>query len=373
MDIIDCVVIGAGVVGLAVARAAVHAGWETVLLEAESAIGTGTSSRNSEVIHAGIYYPQDSLKARLCVAGRRALYAYCEAHAVPHLRCGKLIVATHESQRAALRELGARAAANGVTNLRWLEGREARESEPAVACAAALESPSTGIVDSHALMLSLCGEFEEAGGMLGLRAPVTGGAVLEGSSLGIMLRVGGDAPMELIAKRVVNSAGLQAHTVANSITGIPPATIPAIHFVKGNYFALGSGPAPFTHLIYPMPGPEPGWLGTHLTFDLAHRARFGPDIEPVDRIDYTIDPRRADRFYAAVRRYWPDLPDGALHADYAGIRPKLTTPGGTSADFVIQDARRHGITGLVNLYGIESPGLTSSLAIADEVMTRFQA
>lgn len=364
-DTVDCLVIGAGVVGLAVARACAQSGLETLLVESEQAIGTGTSSRNSEVIHAGIYYPQGSLKAHLCVAGRRALYDYCASHGVAHRRCGKLIVATHDQQADRLQQIAAAAAANGVDDLRLLDRRQAQAREPALQCIAALESPSTGIIDSHGLMLALQGDLEHAGGLLALRSPVVGGAVLSAPDTGILLRVGGDEPSEIIARRVINCAGLHAQAVSAGIQGIPTDTILAGRYAKGNYYAL-SGKAPFSRLIYPVP--EPGGLGVHLTLDLGGQARFGPDVEWIDAIDYHVDPGRADGFYAAIRRYWPDLPDNALHPSYAGIRPKLVMSDGQDADFVIQDARTHGIPGLVNLYGIESPGLTSCLAIAQAVL-----
>src|SRR5690606_14959266 len=364
-DRVDCVVIGAGVVGLAVARACALAGLETLALEAEAALGTATSARNSEVIHAGLYYPRGSLKARLCVQGRQALYDYCASHGVSHARCGKFIVATREEQIGALDRIGAAAAANGVHDLRRLDAARARAREPALQCVAALESPSTGLIDSHGLMLALQGDLESAGGLLALRAPILSGKVLPE---GLLLRIGGDEPMELIARRVVNCAGLHAQTVAAAIDGLPPGSIPAGRYAKGNSYAL-SGKAPFSRLIYPVP--EPGGLGVHLTLDLGGQARFGPDVEWVDAIDYTVDPARADGFYAAIRRYWPDLRDGALHPDYAGIRPKLAVPAGQDADFLIQDARAHGVPGLVNLYGIESPGLTACLAIAGEVIQRL--
>lgn len=365
-DRVDCVVIGAGVVGLAVARACALAGLETLALEAESDIGTATSARNSEVIHAGLYYPRGSLKARLCVQGRQALYDYCASHGVAHQRCGKLIVATRDEQIGALERIGAAAAANGVHDLRRLDAVQARAREPALQCVAALESPSTGIIDSHGLMLALLGDLESASGLVAVRSPVLSGWILPD---GILLRVGGDEPTELIARRVVNCAGLHAQAVAAALDGLPPDSIPAGRYAKGNYYAL-SGKAPFSRLIYPVP--EPGGLGVHLTLDLGGQARFGPDVEWIDAIDYTVDPARADGFYAAIRRYWPDLRDGALRPDYAGIRPKLAVPAGQDADFLIQDARTHGVPGLVNLYGIESPGLTACLAIADEVMARLE-
>jgi L-2-hydroxyglutarate oxidase LhgO len=365
-DSVECVVIGAGVVGLAVARACALAGLDTLVLEAESAIGTGTSARNSEVIHAGLYYPRGSLKARLCVQGRQALYAYCAARHVDHRRCGKLIVATHDTQIDSLKRIQTAAAANGVRDLRWLDARQAQTLEPALQCVAALESPSTGIIDSHGLMLALQGDLEAAGGLVALRSPVLSGRVLPGA--GILLRIGGDEPVELLARRVVNCAGLHAQTVAASLDSLPPASIPAGRYAKGNYYAL-SGQAPFSRLLYPVP--EPGGLGVHLTLDLGGQARFGPDVEWIDTIDYRVDPARAEGFYAAIRRYWPGLRDGALHPDYAGIRPKLVMPAGQDADFLIQDAGSHGIPGLVHLYGIESPGLTACLAIADTVVNRL--
>lgn len=368
-DTIDCVVIGAGVVGLAVARACAQQGWETVLVEAENAIGTGTSSRNSEVIHAGIYYARNSLKARLCVEGKRKLYAYCEEKGVAYRRCGKLIVATSETQLDALRAIRAAAGANGVDDLVWLTREEALAKEPALHCVAALESPSTGIVDSHGLMLALQGDFEAAGGMLAFCSPVTGGAAhATQQNQPILLEVGGAEPMQLLAKRVVNSAGLHAQPVAQTIAGIRPESIPPWRYAKGNYYSL-AGAAPFSRLVYPVP--EVGGLGVHLTLDLGGQARFGPDVEWIDAIDYTVDPRRAEKFYEAIRTYWPALPDGALQPGYAGIRPKLATPA-KDGDFVIQDAGEHGVNGLVNLYGIESPGLTASLAIADEVIERLK-
>ncbi|MDN7803730.1 NAD(P)/FAD-dependent oxidoreductase [Burkholderia gladioli] len=365
-DSVECVVIGAGVVGLAVARACARRGWETVIVESEAMIGTGTSSRNSEVIHAGIYYAAGSLKARLCVAGKQQLYAYCEAGGVPHRRCGKLIVASDAAQRDALDAIEAAARANGVTDLRRLDAARARALEPSLHCVAALESSSTGIVDSHALMLALLGDAERAGAMIAYRSPVSGGEILrEAGGPLIELEVGGDEPMTIRARRVINAAGLHAQAVARTLRGLPADTIPRERYAKGNYYSL-AGRAPFSRLIYPVP--EPGGLGVHLTLDLANQARFGPDVEWVDSIDYRVDPARAERFYAAIRRYWPALPDQSLQPAYSGIRPKLDTP---DADFVIQGAGVHGVAGLVNLYGIESPGLTASLAIADEVLARL--
>ena len=371
MDKVDCLVIGAGVVGLAVARALARAGREVVIVEAAQAIGTGTSSRNSEVIHAGIYYPQGSRKAALCVAGNRALYAYCAERGVAHRRCGKLIVATAEAQVAELQAIEARAIANGVTDLRWLSAAEAQAMEPAVRCVRALFSPSTGIVDSHGLMLALLGEAEQHGAMLALDSPVLSGLV---TPEGIIVRTGTgsdtdrgmDGGMELLAHHVINSAGLQAQAVAASIEGFPAAQVPPCFYAKGNYYSL-AGRSPFSHLVYPVP--EPGGLGVHVTLDLAGQARFGPDVEWVNEIDYRVDPTRAQRFYAAVRAYWPELPDDALLPAYSGIRPKLGPAGGpeSSADFRIEDAATHGVPGLIHLFGIESPGLTSALVIGETV------
>ena len=360
MERVDCVVIGAGVVGLALARELAVQGREVVVLEAADRIGTGISSRNSEVIHSGIYYPTGSLKARLCVEGRRALYDYCGAHGVAHRRCGKLIVATDPSQVEALRQLRARAEANGVEDLRWLDPGEARRLEPRVHCVAALLSPGTGIVDSHGLMRALRVEAEAAGATVVLRSPVRGG---RRAPAGLEVAVGGDDPMTLLAGRVFNAAGLGAQAVAGSFEGIRPEAIPPLHLAKGSYYAL-TGAAPFSRLVYPVP--SHGGLGVHLTLDLGGQARFGSDVEWVDREDYQVDPRRADGFYAEVRRYWPELPDGALQPAYAGIRPKLHGPGEAAPDFVVQREEAHGVPGLVNLFGLESPGLTACLALARE-------
>jgi L-2-hydroxyglutarate oxidase LhgO len=364
MERVDAVVIGAGVVGLAVARALALRGLETLVLEGERAIGTGTSSRNSEVVHAGIYYPPGSLKARLCVRGRQLLYGFCSTHGVPHARCGKFIVATAQAQLATLEQLHATGRANGVEGLEMITARAAQAAEPALACVAALASPATGIVDSHALMLALQGDFEAAGGLLAFDAPVLAGGPGAG---GLRLEVGGAQPMALEAGLVVNAAGLHAPALAARFDGLAPGSVPRAWFAKGSYYGL-AGRSPFSRLIYPVP--EPGGLGVHLTLDLGGQARFGPDVEWVDRIDYAVDPRRAAGFAEAIRRYWPGLPAGALQPGYAGIRPKISGPGEPPADFVIQDARVHGLPGLVNLFGIESPGLTASLAIAEEVLAR---
>src|SRR5712691_8307102 len=358
---VDSVVIGAGVVGLAVARALALARREVIVVEAESAIGTGISSRNSEVIHAGIYYSPGSLKAKLCVAGRLALYPFLAERGVPHRRCGKLIVATDPAQIPGLEKLHAQAKANGVADLRMLTAREARALEPQLACAAALESPSTGIVDSHAFMLALRGAAEDHGAAIAFRSPLLAGRIREG---GIELEVGGAEPMRLLAQTVVNCAGLFAQDVARSIGGFPGERIPPSHYCKGNYFSL-SGRSPFTRLVYPAP--EAAGLGVHLTLDLAGQARFGPDVEWIERIDYDVDPRRSEIFYDAIRSYWPGLKDGALQPAYSGIRPKLQARGQPASDFLIQGPADHGVAGLVNLFGIESPGLTASLAIGDAV------
>ena len=367
VETLDCAVIGAGVVGLAVARALAVAGHEVVVLEATTAIGTGTSSRNSEVIHAGIYYARDSLKARLCRLGRDELYRYLEGRGVAHRRCGKLIVATTESEIEDLRAVEVKAHANGVQDLRWLSAAEVRDLEPAVACVAALLSPSTGILDSHGYMLSLQGEAEDHGAAIAFCSPVTGGSIAED---GIRLDIGGLNPMALHCNAVVNCAGLEAQRVAAAISGLAPSTVPTLYRAKGSYFAL-TGSAPFTRLVYPVP--SAAGLGTHYTCDLGGQGRFGPDVEWVEAVDYDVDIRRAEAFYAAIRRYWPDLRDGALQPAYAGIRPKVQAPGEPAADFVIQGPEIHGVPGLVNLYGIESPGLTASLAIADSVLDRLNS
>ena len=369
MDRVDALVIGAGVVGLATARALSRAGLETIVLERADAIGTGTSSRNSEVIHAGLYYAADSLKARLCVQGRTQLYAFCRSRGVAHRRCGKLVVATSSDQHAALEATRAKAAANGV-ELRWLTAAEAGALEPALRCTAALLSLETGIVDSHGLMLALQGDLEAAGGAVALRSPVL---ALQCGPQGHVVQVGGEAPMEIGAGIVVNAAGLWAPGLASATQGLASGHVPPGRHAKGNYFAL-AGRAPFTRLIYPVP--EQAGLGVHLTLDLAGQARFGPDVEWLppgspDEIDYRVDPARADGFYAEIRRYWPQLRDGALQPAYSGVRPKLGGPGSASADFVVQGPEVHGLAGLVNLFGIESPGLTSCLALADEVLRRL--
>jgi L-2-hydroxyglutarate oxidase LhgO len=361
MDRVDCVVIGAGVVGLAVARRLAQAGREVIVLEAAEGIGTVTSSRNSEVIHAGIYYPAGSLMARMCVSGKQALYTYCRDHGVPYRNCGKLIVATSGSEAVRLQSIRAHAEANGVRDLRVLSREEARTLEPELRCEAALLSPSTGIIDSHAFMLALRGDAEAAGAAFAFHAPLLHG---KATAAGFELDVGGEAPMALACGLLINAAGLAATFVARGIEGMPIELIPPAYLAKGNYFSC-SARAPFSHLIYPVP--EPGGLGVHLTLDMAGQARFGPDVQWVDTIDYAVDPARAERFYPAIRRYWPALPDGALMPSYSGMRPKIVPPAVAVQDFLIQGPGDHGVSGLFNLFGIESPGLTSSLAIADYV------
>mgnify|MGYP002402612169 CR=1 FL=1 len=358
---VDVVVVGAGVVGLAIARCLAQAGRDVLVLEAAGAIGTETSARNSEVIHAGIYYPHGSLMARFCVEGRRRLYAYCAERGIPHRACGKLIVATDDSERERIAGIAAHAAANGVEGLRVLDAAAARQLEPALHCTGALISPATGIIDSHAYMLSLQGDAENAGASFAFHCRVGAGQVTAG---GIALTIDDGHETRLHARTVVNAAGLHAPALASAIRGMPPAKVPQAYFAKGNYFGLSTR-APFAHLIYPVP--VPGGLGTHLTLDLAGRARFGPDVEWIDHIDYAVDPARAASFYGAIRRYWPELPDGALQPDYSGIRPKIAPARAGTQDFRIEGAETHGVPGLVNLFGIESPGLTSSLAIADHV------
>jgi L-2-hydroxyglutarate oxidase LhgO len=358
---IEMVVAGAGVVGLAVARALAQAGREVLVLEAESSIGTITSSRSSEVIHAGLYYPRDSLKARLCVEGRDRLYHYCAGRGVAARRLGKLVVATAGHELDTLNAITGRAEANGVFDLAWLDGAEAKRLEPALACVGALLSPSTGIVDSHGLMLAYQGDAEAAGAQIVCRAPVVGGEIAAG---GLSLAIGGDPTMRLDCRWLINCAGLDAVALAGRIAGLPSAALPRAYFCKGSYYTL-TGRAPFSRLIYPVP--EHAGLGVHLTLDLGGQARFGPDIEWVDRPGYDVEIARAAGFYAAIRKYWPALPDGALQPGYAGIRPKIGGPHEPTPDFRIDGPRQHGVMGLINLFGIESPGLTASLAIARHV------
>jgi L-2-hydroxyglutarate oxidase LhgO len=366
MDQVDAVVIGAGVVGLAVARALARSGLETIVAEAQSAIGQGVSSRNSEVIHAGLYYVPGSQKARLCVRGKQLLYELCATHGVNHRNCGKLTVAQTDAELAALRNLQDRAKANGVP-VQWLSAAQAKEMEPALHCIAALLSPSTGIVDSHGFMLALQGDLERAGGMVAVGSPVHGAMLGQRGEPHVIRMADGS---ELAARVLVNSAALHACALARRFEGLPPEFVPQEYFAKGNYYTL-AGKAPFTHLIYPAPADA--WLGVHLTLDLGGQAKFGPDLEWLDvttpeQIDYTVDPRRANHFYAEVRRYWPALSDGVLQPSYSGVRPKIHSPQQSAADFRIDGPQVHGIAGLVNLFGIESPGLTSSMAIAEDVL-----
>ena len=362
MEQVECVVVGAGVIGLAVARALAQAGREVLVLEAANAIGTGISARSSEVIHAGIYYPTGSLKARLCVQGKALLYDYCAQRGIGHQRCGKLIVATHANQVAQLQILLAQAKANGVHDLVLLDRAQALALEPELQCVAALYSPSTGTVDSHGLMLALQADLESAGGLVVLN---TTAAPVRMGPAGIELRTHDGT--SLLARQVVNAAGLQAPAWAGKLAGLDPLHVPQAYFAKGNYFGL-SGRVPFRHLIYPVP--QPGGLGVHLTLDLAGQARFGPDVQWVDSADdLVVDAAQAGVFEAQVRQYWPGLPAGALVPAYAGIRPKISAPGQAACDFLIQGPAVHGVDGLVNLFGMESPGLTSSLAIAEHVQS----
>jgi L-2-hydroxyglutarate oxidase LhgO len=363
MEQADVVVIGAGVVGLAVAAALAGRGREVVALERHGAIGTEISSRNSEVIHAGLYYPAGSLKARLCVAGRKALYSYCEERGVAHRRCGKIIVATSEEQFARLDDYIAKARAIGVDDLVRLSGDEIRALEPHVSALGGVLSPSTGIVDSHALMLALQGDLENSGGVIAFHSPLESGRIEDER---IILKLGGETGSELAANLVVNSAGLSAQAVAHAIAGFPPEHIPPCHYAKGNYFAM-AGASPFTHLIYPVR--EAGGLGVHATVDLGGQVKFGPDVEWIDEINYDVDPARASRFAERIRLYYPDFDPERLLPAYAGVRPKIVGPDEPDGDFIISTPRDHGVPGLVNLFGIESPGLTASLAIGEYVVT----
>jgi L-2-hydroxyglutarate oxidase LhgO len=365
MSDIDAIVIGAGVIGLAVARALAISGRSVIVLEKADAIGTETSSRNSEVIHAGIYYPKDSLKARYCVEGRRKLYAYCVAHNVPFRRSGKLIVATDEDETKAIVALKAKAEANGVEDLVLISGEEAMRMEPALYATAALHSPVTGILDSHSYMLSLRGDAEEHGAAFAFLTPFE---KAEWTGSHFTVHAGGAEPMTLTTNILVNAAGLYASIFARQIAGLDQKHIPETLYAKGNYFSLSSR-APFTRLIYPAPHTH--GLGVHLTLDLAGQARFGPDVEWVEALDYEVDPKRGEGFDEAIRRYWPTLPANALLPSYSGIRPKISGPNDPAPDFRIDGPEVHGISGLINLFGIESPGLTSSLAIADAVTERL--
>jgi L-2-hydroxyglutarate oxidase LhgO len=367
MDRVDCVVIGAGVIGLAVAREMALQGRETILLERESAFGTISSARNSEVIHAGIYYPKDSLKAKLCVEGNRMLYEYCRTHHVATQQYGKLIVASDESQLDDLQAILYKAQQNQVPDIKMIAGEQAKAMEPELHCAAAVLSASTGIVDSHGLMLSLLGGFEDAGGMIAYQSPLISAKPIGANSQdGFELQIGGADGMKIQTKLLINCAGMSAPAIAKKIEGLTQETIPKAYFAKGNYFSL-SGKSPFKHLIYPIP--EPGGLGVHLTLDMGGQAKFGPDVEWLEideenQIEYSVNPRRGEGFYEAVRKYWPGLKDNSLQPDYSGVRAKIVPPNAPAGDFCFDTPNEHGLEGLFNLYGFESPGLTSSLAIA---------
>ncbi len=373
MERIDALVIGAGVVGLAVGRALAQSGLETIVTEAADAIGQGVSSRNSEVIHAGLYYTPGSLKARLCVRGKELLYALCASHGVPHAACGKLVVATAVDQHAALAQLEQRAGDNGV-EVQALSAAQARALEPELVCTAALWSPSTGIVDSHALMLALQADLERAGGAVALQSAVQAARFVPGRPAVVQVQ-SADGGFEIEAQRVVNAAGLHACALAQAFDGLAPSQVPQARYAKGSYFTLAGRP-PFRHLIYPAP--VDAWLGVHVTLDLAGQLKFGPDLEwlaarrPED-IDYTVDAARAAPFEAAIRRYWPGLPDDALQPGYSGVRPKIHGPGEPAPDFRIDGPAQHGVAGLVNLFGIESPGLTASLAIGEHLAALLAA
>lgn len=361
MDHVDCVVVGAGVVGLATARALACAGSQVLVIEAAAAFGAGTSGRGSGVIHAGLYYPHGSLKARFCVAGRDALYRFAAAHGVPHRRLGKLLVATCAEEDESLAAITARATANGVADLVALTAKAAKVLEPALVCTSAVLSPSTGVVDATALMRALHDDAEAFGAVSAFQAPLLRGTP---EKTGFTIEIGGAAPMRIGCRVLVNAAGHGAPGVARSIEGMPVSHVPPGAFAKGNYFAL-DGAVPFARLIYPVP--VPGGIGTHLTLDVGGAARFGPDVEWVDGLDYSVDPNKAESFYADIRRYWPGLPDDSLRPAHAGVRPKIAGQGEPARDFLIESEAEHGIAGLVNLFGIESPGLTASLAIGDHV------
>ena len=359
METADCVVIGAGAVGLAIA-ARLAATREVIVVERAATFGSETSSRNSEVIHAGIYYQPGSLKARLCRRGRDLLYAYAAERGIPHRRLGKLIVAARAEERSELDRLQVLAEANGVDDLLTMDQAAIRDLEPEVEAHAGLWSPSTGIIDSHQLMLSLVGDIERAGGAIAYNAPVIGGEAAAG---GIRLRAG-DA--DLFCRTVINAAGLWAPAVARSIVGLPSSAVPRQCLAIGHYYAL-AGKSPFRHLVYPVP--EPGGLGIHATLDLSGAARFGPDVRWIEAVDYRFDDSRRADFIAAIARYWPAVVGATLQPAHTGIRPKLAGPGGSFADFKIDGPVVHGVPGLINLFGIESPGLTAALAIAEAVAT----
>ena len=376
MEQVDCVVVGAGVVGLAVAREMALQGRETILLEREASFGTISSARNSEVIHAGIYYPKDSLKAKLCVEGNRLLYAYCRTHQVSTQACGKLIVAADASQLDDLQAILYKAQNNQVPDIKMISGAQAIALEPQLQCEAAVLSSSTGVVDSHGLMLSLLGGFEDAGGMVAYQSPLLSAKPIGSNAAGgFELTIGGADGMTIQTKLLINCAGLSAPALAQKIEGLSKDLIPKAYFAKGNYFSL-SGKSPFSHLIYPIP--EPGGLGVHLTLDMGDQAKFGPDVEWLDideesQINYTVDQGRGDSFYAAVRKYWPGLKDGSLQADYSGVRAKIVPPNAPAGDFYFEGPGQHQLNGLFNLYGFESPGLTSCLAIAQHLKAQIKS
>ncbi|MDA1331618.1 MAG: NAD(P)/FAD-dependent oxidoreductase [Proteobacteria bacterium] len=361
MDRIECVVIGAGVIGLSIARALALEGKEVLIIEAEDTFGMHTSSRNSEVIHAGIYYPKDSLKATLCVSGKKLLYEYCELRDIPFKRIGKLIVATDDSEIETVKQYISKAAENGVNDLTWLNQKEALELEPEIRCVGAVFSPSTGIIDSHAYMLSLLGDAENAGGIVAYHTSIES---IASDKHGFILKTGGSNAHEIHTKLLINAAGLRACDVANSMTGLDKTLVPISYYAKAHYYSL-SMRSPFKHLIYPIARKH--GLGVHVTVDMGGNARFGPDIDWIPNIDYTFDNSREALFYDAIRRYWPTANQKQLQPGYTGIRPKISGPGEPAADFMIQSEKDHGLRGLVNLFGIESPGLTSSLAIAELV------
>jgi L-2-hydroxyglutarate oxidase LhgO len=356
-------VIGAGVVGLAIAREAALRGHDVIVAEAADAIGTGTSSRNSEVIHAGLYYPTGSKRALHCPRARRMLYAYCESHGIPHRKTGKLFIVTRDADIPTLAAIYAQALTNGVENVTMLEAAQARRMEPALSCVAAFHSAETGIIDSHRLMLALEGDLEDRGGTIAFNTPVER---IGRDGADWRVDFGGPDPGGIVVDAVVNSAGHGAQRLARATEGYPAERVPRLVLAKGNYFGF-SGRTPFSRLIYPAP--VPGGLGIHITLDLAGRMRFGPDVEWIEATNFDVDPRRGEAFYAAIRTYWPGLPDNSLFPDYAGIRPKLTGPGEPAADFMIEGPAEHGLPGLVHLFGIESPGLTSALSLAEEVVS----
>jgi len=361
-------VVGAGVVGLAAARAAARKGHEVIVAEATKGIGNGVSSRNSEVIHGGMYYPTGSLRAFHCPRGRRLMYEFCASHGVPHRKCGKLIVATENGEVAKMEAILKQGQANGVEGFTLIGGAAARAMEPALNCVAALHSPETGIVDSHSFMRALQGDLEDCGGAIAFNTTVER---LIPTQAGWVVRFSGSESGELAVDAVVNSAGLGAQALARRTEDYPQARVPRLVLARGNYFGYAGRPV-FSRLIYPAPRID-GGLGTHVTLDLAGRMRFGPDVEWIEEENYDVNPARAQSFYASIRRYWPALPDNSLQPDYAGVRPKLTGPGEPAADFMIEGPTQHGLPGLVHLFGIESPGLTSALSLAEEVVKNLNS